>query len=56
MIGHINITIALIIAGFFLIGVGFQNRQSSWGIGVLGVGVAICLTTIAYRIYIAIQI
>lgn len=45
----------LIIAGC-LLGIGFNFRDSGWGIAIMWLGAIIMLTTIGYKIYDVIKV
>lgn len=41
--------------GFFLMGIGFNFRESRWGLTALALGSVTMLSTIGYRIYMALN-
>ena len=47
--------LALLIVGFLLLGFGFNYREHEWGVRLIGVGVLVTLTPIAFRLYLALQ-
>ncbi|WP_448680511.1 hypothetical protein [Pseudomonas nicosulfuronedens] len=47
------ITLAIIVFGMFMLGIGFTNRQRPVGVFLMWVGVLSMLSIITYRIYIA---
>ncbi|MBA1272100.1 hypothetical protein [Stutzerimonas azotifigens] len=42
----------LIVAGFLLLGVGFNCRDKEWGVGLLSLGVVCMLSSLLYKVYI----
>ncbi|MFC3606302.1 hypothetical protein [Stutzerimonas tarimensis] len=52
----LNWMITLIFTGFALMGVGFSFRDNNWGVGLLALGSAVMLSSIAYKMYITFSI
>lgn len=49
----VHIMLGFLLSGFLLMGLGFQYRESRGGLIALACGSATLLSTIAYRIYLA---
>lgn len=47
-----QLVLAILIVGFFLVGIGFENRERTWSIGVLTFGVITCFSVVAYKVYV----
>ncbi|WP_177326826.1 hypothetical protein [Pseudomonas sp. ML96] len=52
----IHIMLVLLIAGFLLLGFGFNYREHEWGIRLMGAGVLVTLMPIVFRVYQALQL
>jgi hypothetical protein len=44
--------LSLIVIGFVLLCVGFNYRDSNWGVGLLAVGILTMFSTLAFKMYI----
>jgi len=49
----ILVTIAIIVFGMFMLGIGFTIRERSVGVLLMWIGVLSMLSVITYRIYLA---
>lgn len=49
---HINTMLLLIIVSFILMGAGFNFREHTWGIALLGLGIVSMLSTLLYKLQI----
>lgn len=47
------VTIAIIVFGMFMLGIGFTLRRSGIGVVLMWIGVLSMLSIITYRIYLA---
>ncbi|TWH77314.1 hypothetical protein LX59_00222 [Azomonas agilis] len=47
--------LAVLFTGFMFMGIGFNFRERTWGIVLLAMGSLIMLSTIAYRIHLALS-
>ena len=53
MSNPLNVMTVLIAVGMLLLGVGYTQRQSSAGVGLLGAGIVVMLSSLLYRLYLA---
>lgn len=51
----LNVMTALISLGMLLLGVGYSKRDSDAGVAVLAIGVLVMLSSLAYRLYLALN-
>lgn len=51
----LNVMTALIAVGMLLLGVGYTKRESNAGVAVLALGVLVMLSSLAYRLYLALH-
>jgi len=51
----LNVMTALISLGMLLLGVGYTKRASDAGVALLAVGVLVMLSSLAYRLYLALN-
>ena len=51
-----TLMLALLVAGFLLLGFGFNYREREWGVRLIGAGVLVCLMPIAVRMYLALPL
>ena len=49
----LNVMTALIGSAMLLMGVGYTQRQSNVGAGLLGAGILLMLSSLLYRLYLA---
>lgn len=52
---HYLVMLALLVGGFLLLGVGFNNREREWGVRLIGAGTLVVLAPIALKLYIALH-
>lgn len=50
---HYHLMLVLLVSGFLLLGIGFNFRESEWGVRLLGVGVLLMLVPIVLRVHLA---
>ena len=48
----LHIMIALLVAGFLLLGIGFSNREHEWGIWLTGLGVLAMFAPLAFKLFV----
>lgn len=53
---HYHLILALLVAGFLLMGVGFHFRERNFGVRLIAFGVLATLAPIAYGLYVALQL
>jgi hypothetical protein len=51
----LNVMTALIASGMLLLGIGYTRRESDAGVAVLAIGVLVMLSSLAYRLYLALN-
>ncbi|SHM59729.1 hypothetical protein [Phytopseudomonas punonensis] len=47
-----HIMIVLLISGFLLLGIGFNNREQEWGIWLTGVGALSMFAPLFFKVFI----
>lgn len=50
-----HIMIALLLAGFLLLGIGFTNRETGWGVALVWAGWLVMLIPIGLGIYVGLH-
>jgi hypothetical protein len=51
----LNVMSALIILGMLLLGIGYSRREQDAGVLILAAGVLVMLSSLAYRLYLALN-
>ncbi|MCY1279677.1 hypothetical protein D9M68_404190 [compost metagenome] len=53
---HFHLTLLLLVAGFLLLGIGFERRDQEWGVRLIGAGTLLILVPAVLKIYLTLQL
>ncbi|CAD5108494.1 hypothetical protein [Zestomonas carbonaria] len=53
---HFLVMLVPLLAGFMLLGIGFNNREHEWGVRLIGAGALLMLAPIAVKLYLTLHL